>query len=84
MWFFTLLRSLDQLDLFIGLSYVTLLTIVGVIMLYEGLRAEVRSRRGRSVTLRRRKPHLGARASVQTALQALEDLRLRHRSGASG
>jgi uncharacterized membrane protein YfcA len=57
-WFFTLLRSLDQLDLFIGLSYVTLLTIVGVIMLYEGLRAEVRSRRGRSVTLRRPGSHI--------------------------
>ena len=56
-WFFTLLRSLDQLDLFIGLSYVTLLTAVGVIMLYEGFRAEVRARRGRSVTLRRPGSH---------------------------
>ena len=28
-WLFTELRALDQLDLMIGLSYVTLLTIVG-------------------------------------------------------
>ena len=57
-WFFTLLRSMDQLDLFIGLSYVTLLTTVGVIMLYEGVRAELRARKGRPGTLRRPGSHI--------------------------
>jgi uncharacterized protein len=56
-WFFTLLRSLDQLDLFIGVSYVTLLSIVGVIMIYESVRAELRTRRGRPVGLRRPGAH---------------------------
>ena len=30
-WLFTTLRALDQLDLMIGLSYVTLLTLVGAL-----------------------------------------------------
>jgi uncharacterized membrane protein YfcA len=43
---FTVLRALDQLDLVIGLSYVTLLTIVGGLMIYEGVGAVLRARRG--------------------------------------
>ena len=45
-WLFTELRALDQLDLMIGLSYVTLLTVVGALMIDESLRAVVRARRG--------------------------------------
>ena len=37
-WLFTTLRALDQLDLMIGLSYVTLLTLVGALMIYESVR----------------------------------------------
>jgi uncharacterized membrane protein YfcA len=54
---FTLLRALDQLDLMIGLSYVTLLTIVGVLMVGESARAIMRSRQGRPVELRRPGSH---------------------------
>jgi uncharacterized membrane protein YfcA len=43
---FTLLRSLGQLDLTIALSYVVLLTTVGALMFWEGLRAIMRVRRG--------------------------------------
>jgi uncharacterized protein len=39
-WLFTELRALDQLDLVIGLSYVTLLSIVGALMIYESVRAK--------------------------------------------
>jgi uncharacterized membrane protein YfcA len=42
-WLFTLLRSLGQLDLTIGVSYVLLLTSVGALMSYEGLHAIWRS-----------------------------------------
>ncbi len=47
-WLFTMLRAVDQLDLVIGLSYVTLLTVVGAIMIYEGVRAIMRALPGRS------------------------------------
>jgi uncharacterized membrane protein YfcA len=43
---FTFLRSLGQLDLTIALSYVALLTTVGGLMFWEGLRAMMRVRRG--------------------------------------
>ena len=43
---FTYLRSLGQLDLTIALSYVALLTTVGALMFWEGLRAMMRTRRG--------------------------------------
>ncbi|HZR85641.1 MAG TPA: sulfite exporter TauE/SafE family protein [Bradyrhizobium sp.] len=43
---FTLLRTLGQLDLTIALSYVVLLTAVGSLMFWEGLRAVMRLRRG--------------------------------------
>ena len=48
-WTFTLLRSLGQLDLMIALSYVILLTTVGGLMFWEGLRAMLRARRGVAV-----------------------------------
>ena len=48
-WTFTLLRSLGQLDLMIALSYVVLLTAVGGLMFWEGLRAILRARRGVAV-----------------------------------
>jgi hypothetical protein len=56
-WLFTLLRSLDQLDLTIGLSYVLLLSIVGAVMIAESVRAIVRERLGRPVVLRRGGSH---------------------------
>ena len=56
-WLFTLLRALDQLDLLIGLSYVTLLTVVGGFMIYESLRAIVRAQQGNPVPLRRPGSH---------------------------
>ena len=56
-WLFTFLRAVDQLDLMIGLSYVTLLTIVGGLMIYESVRAELRTRKGMPATLRRPGSH---------------------------
>jgi uncharacterized membrane protein YfcA len=56
-WTFTLLRSLGQLDLMIALSYVVLLTIVGGLMFWEGLRAILRVRRGVAVPMRRSGSH---------------------------
>ncbi len=56
-WVFTILRALDQLDLMIGLSYVTLLTIIGGIMIYESVHAELRARKGMPATLRRPGSH---------------------------
>ena len=56
-WTFTLLRSLGQLDLMIALSYVVLLTTVGGLMFWEGLRAMMRVRRGGVVPMRRSGSH---------------------------
>jgi uncharacterized membrane protein YfcA len=56
-WVFTLLREIGQLDLMIGLSYVTLLTSVGTVMILESLRAIRRSRRGLPPMLRRPGSH---------------------------
>ncbi len=56
-WLFTLLRSVDQLDLLISLSYVTLLGVIGVLMVTEGLRAINRARRGGRADLRRPGSH---------------------------
>jgi len=50
---FTILRALGQLDLMIALSYVVLLTTVGALMFWEGLRAHMRTRRGVVVPSRR-------------------------------
>ncbi|MET0710790.1 MAG: sulfite exporter TauE/SafE family protein, partial [Tardiphaga sp.] len=54
---FTLLRNLGQLDLLIALSYVILLSAVGGLMFWEGLRAMLRLRRGENVPLRRSGSH---------------------------
>jgi uncharacterized membrane protein YfcA len=56
-WLFTLLRRVDQLDLLIGLSYVTMLGVVGVLMVTEGLQAVNRARRGGRADLRRPGSH---------------------------
>jgi len=50
---FTLLRGLGQIDLVISLSYVILLSTIGVMLLFEGTRALVRRRRN----VQRRKLH---------------------------
>jgi uncharacterized membrane protein YfcA len=55
---FTWLRTLDQLDLAIGLSYVTFLGVVGVLMVAESARAINRSRRGKPAELRRPGSHV--------------------------
>jgi hypothetical protein len=54
---FTLLRSLGQLDLMIALSYVLLLTTVGGLMFWEGVRAIMRTRRGVVIPMRRSGSH---------------------------
>ena len=54
---FTWLRALDQLDLVIGLSYVVLLCVVGLLMVAESARAIIRSRQGKPVELRRPGSH---------------------------
>jgi uncharacterized membrane protein YfcA len=46
------LRSLGQLDLIIGISYVTFLGTIGGLMLTESVRAIVNTRRGRPAPLR--------------------------------
>ncbi|HZP75328.1 MAG TPA: sulfite exporter TauE/SafE family protein [Pseudolabrys sp.] len=56
-WLFTVLRSLGQLDLTIGLSYLTLLSAVGGLMIYESVRAIIRSRAGHPMALRRPGSH---------------------------
>jgi uncharacterized membrane protein YfcA len=56
-WLFTMLRTVDQLDLMIGLSYVTLLSVVGALMVWESLRAIMRTRAGKPVVLRRPGSH---------------------------
>jgi len=57
-WLFTKLRELGQLDLVVGLSYVTLLGAVGTLMIVESLRAVIRTRQGRPVVLRRPGSHV--------------------------
>jgi uncharacterized membrane protein YfcA len=56
-WLFTVLRSVDQLDLLISLSYVTLLSVIGALMVTEGLRAINRARHGGRADLRRPGSH---------------------------
>ena len=55
---FTWLRAQDQLDLVIGLSYVTLLSIVGVLLIGESARAIVRARHGKPAELRHPGSHV--------------------------
>lgn len=56
-WLFTMLRAVDQLDLVIGLSYVTMLTAVGALMIYESVRAVIRAQQGMPATIRRPGSH---------------------------
>jgi len=56
-WLFTVLRSLDQLDLTIGLSYVVLLTVVGGLMVTESVRAILREQQGKPASPRRGGAH---------------------------
>ncbi|MBU6457572.1 MAG: sulfite exporter TauE/SafE family protein [Bradyrhizobium sp.] len=56
-WTFTQMRALGQLDLMIALSYVVLLTAVGALMFWEGLRAILRTRRGFASSTRRPGSH---------------------------
>jgi uncharacterized protein len=56
-WLFTLLRSLDQLDLTIALSYVVLLTVVGGLMINESVHAILREQKGQPATPRRAGAH---------------------------
>jgi len=56
-WLFSVLRSLGQLDLMIGLSYVTLLGVVGGLMIIESVRAIARARSGRPAEIRRPGSH---------------------------
>ncbi len=57
-WLFTLLRAIGQLDITIGVSYVLLLSIVGVLMVIESVRAIMRVRQGKPVELRRPGSHM--------------------------
>jgi uncharacterized membrane protein YfcA len=57
-WLFTLLRALGQLDLTIAVSYLTLLSIVGTMMIVESVRAILRARAGRPAEIRRPGSHL--------------------------
>ena len=45
-WIFALLRAIGQLDLIIALSYVILLTAVGGLMAWEGVRTILREKAG--------------------------------------
>jgi uncharacterized protein len=56
-WLFSVLRSVGQLDLMIGLSYVTLLGVVGALMIIESARAIARARNGRPAEIRRPGSH---------------------------
>ena len=74
-WTFTLLRSLGQLDLMIALSYVILLTTVGGLMFWEGLRAHAAGApRRRRFDAPPGQPWLDPRPAAEDALQALQDL----------
>lgn len=56
-WLFDALHTLGQLELVISLCYVTLLTGVGGVMIYESVWAIIRTRRGVQATLRRPGSH---------------------------
>lgn len=56
-WLFGILQTLGQLDLVISLSYVTFLSAIGGLMLFESLRAMARRRSGAKVTARRPGQH---------------------------
>lgn len=52
--FFNAMRRLGQLELVITLSYVTLFSVIGGLMLYDALRAMMRVRAGRPARLKRK------------------------------
>ncbi len=52
--FFNTMRRLGQLELVITLSYVTLFSIIGGLMLYDALRAMLRVRAGKPARLKRK------------------------------
>jgi uncharacterized protein len=56
-WLISVLRRIGQLDLAIGLAYVTLLGIVGALMITESVRAIGRARQGQPPVLRRPGSH---------------------------
>ncbi|MEA2935919.1 MAG: uncharacterized protein QOD74_2565 [Variibacter sp.] len=56
-WLISLLRRFGQLDLAIGLSYVTLLGTVGGLMVVESARAIARARQGKRADIRRPGSH---------------------------
>jgi uncharacterized membrane protein YfcA len=56
-WLFTKLRSVDQLDLMIGIAYVFLLGTVGILMITESVRAINRARHGIPADLRHAGTH---------------------------
>jgi uncharacterized membrane protein YfcA len=68
-WFFAAARRAGQLDLVIVISYVTLFTVVGSLMMKESIREFLTKRKGGSVRLRRRAgehaPYLGLPARVR-------------------
>ena len=57
-WLFSKLRSVGQLDLTIGVSYLTLLGIVGLMMIAESVRAIARARHGGPAEIRRPGSHM--------------------------
>jgi uncharacterized protein len=56
-WLFSLLRSIGQLDITIGLSYLVLLGTVGSLMVGESARAIIRARQGKPTEIRRGGTH---------------------------
>jgi uncharacterized membrane protein YfcA len=54
---FNTLRALGQLDLIVGISYVTFLGLIGALMLTESVRAILNARAGRPAPLRRPGQH---------------------------
>lgn len=56
-WFFSLLRRVGQLDLFISVAYIILLTGVGTMLSVESFRAIIRAWRGTPPVLRRPGTH---------------------------
>ena len=71
-WLFTLLRSVGQLDITIGVSYVLLLGSVGAMMVVEGVRAIAAGTPGQAgATAPSRQPHLDSRPAAQDPVQAV-------------
>lgn len=54
---FAMLRALGQLDLIISISYVTFLGAIGGLMVMEGVRAIIRTKKGGAATIRRPGQH---------------------------